>query len=164
MRLAGAACVLLAGLLGRRAAVGRMRRETETLEDVAAGVRLMAEEIRAVSPPLPGLLRRAAEERCPEAAAFFLAAAGALEEQIRPGEAWRRAVSALALPEAERRAALAAADFLSGDREAVCRGLDLTAGRLETCLESRRERRVDEERRATAVSLCAAAMAVILLM
>lgn len=164
LKLLGSACVLAGGVLARCLYGIERRRELDTLSDLLAVLRRMAEEIRMARTVLPVLLERLPAAHCGlEAGAFF----HAVSQEIRRGgdlrAAWCRGADLLPLSDAGKSALRELGESLCGDEENICKAISLAVHALEREAEEMIRLRPEEARRATALCMSAAALLVILL-
>lgn len=163
LKLLGSLCVLLGGVLARRNHLAERRRRLDTLSDFLTALRRMGETVRMARTPLPSLLTSLAEGCGPDAAAFFTEAAKAARQGEGLPETWRRLAEGLPLSEGDRGVLAELGGDLQGDEEQVCKAIALAVLRLSESAGEAERRRPEEEKRATALWLSAAALLVILL-
>lgn len=163
LKLTGSVLILGSGVLLRYLQAAQRRREMDTLSDLLASLRHMAEEIRMARTPLPVLLGRLAGDCGPDAAAFFTAAADAARRGESLAAAWRQEAGRLPLSASGQAALRELGGSLHGDEESICKAISLVAYSLAQEAEERRGRQGEEARRATALCLSGAALLVILL-
>ena len=161
VKAAGAVCVLLGAFLARWVFLRERRRRRDTLGDLSTALGRMAEEIRLVRMPLPGLLARLALD-CGEEAGGFLRTASL---GLRRGEAdaWVRAAADLPLSAADQRVLGDLGSDLRGDEERVRRAATAAAERLRQSADAMDAAQHSDAQRVTALSFSAGALLVILL-
>lgn len=163
VKLLGSLCILSGGFLARWAQAAERRRKRDTLSDLLTALRRMAEEIRMARTPLPDLLERLSRDCGPDAAAFFRTVADAARQGGELSEAWAAAAEPLPLDGGDKADVQALGKDLRGDEENICKALSLVIYNLAKSAEEQDRRRPQEDRRATALCLSAAALLVILL-
>lgn len=163
LKLLGSLCIFLAGGTVWRMRLQSLRRELSLLRDFMEALEEMASGIRLERTPMPRLLRRAAQGRGREAAAFFQAVERSVAAGTELPQAWRTAAGALALPEQPREALVELGRKLTGDEEEACKGIQLACNSLARCFEEQKRQQPDMEKRSTALCFSAAALLVILL-
>lgn len=162
-KLLGSLCILLAGGWGWMQERKVRRRRLQVISALAAALAEMSERVRQERMPLPALLERMQAHGTPESRLFFREVAEAVRSGERVQEAWISGVETLPLEEGDRMALQEAGTALSGDAEQVCRAFVRAEERLRQSLEQARELRPEQERRAMALWLSAAALTVIVL-
>lgn len=163
LKIFGSFCILSGGILARSLHLASRRRERDTLSDLLAAFRQMAETIRMARTPLPALLDLLASRCGPDVKAFFSGAAAAARAGDALPKIWGDLAEALPLGEADKAVVSSLGNSLQGDEETVCKAVSLAACQLAKSAEEAGRRRPDEEKRATALWLSAAALLVILL-
>ena len=122
LHLTGAALLLAASALLRRAILSRARQQRQTLRVLSDGFLSLAQAVRATLTPFPALLETVPREG---AAVHALLSRG---ETL--SDAWRTAAEALPLPERERSAVASLASALGGEEESVCAALHRASAEL----------------------------------
>ena len=163
MKLLGSGLIFLGGALFHRIEREEVRREMDTLWNLAGALTEAAEEIRTDRMALPRVLERASRDRTPPVAAFLRKTADAARRGQSVQAVWNAEAETLALGREDLAVMERAGRALSGDEDQVTRGLLQGAEALLRSLEERRSRRPDRERRAAALSFSGAALLVILL-
>lgn len=162
LKLLGSLCILGGGAAAVVQRLRDRRQMLSRLRVLIGGLERLGWEIRLNRTPLPRALRRAGESGG-AAAVFF----GAVADDLCAGgdlaSAWRRSAAAAGLDGGDRPALEEAGDGLRGDEEIACKAIDLARSRLDKSLGEKLAAQAEEERRTTALGLCAAALAVILL-
>ena len=163
VKLLGSLCVLSGGVLVCWFRLMERRRQRTTLSELLNALRWMAEEIRMVRTPFPRLLSRLERDCHSEARTFF----GEISAAVRKGDglssAWNTATQALPIPEKAKKVILELGNQLSGDEEKVYKVLLIASNALQKYMEDAEKIRPEEDKRAAALSLSAAALVVILL-
>ena len=163
LKVLGCVCILGGGALARWRCLTERGRRLDTLSDLLSALRRMGEEIRMARTPLPPLLDRLAEGCGQEAGTFLRAAAAGLRRGEDLTMVWRSALETLALPAPCHSALAELGEALHGDEESVCKAISLAGSVLARELEEALRRRPEEDRRATALWLSAAALLAIVL-
>lgn len=163
LKLLGSTCVLAGGVLARYLYGMERRRELDTLSDLLAALRRMAEEIRMARTVLPVLLERLPAHCGLEAGAFFHSVSQEAGRGGDLGAAWCREAELLPLSGAGKSALRELGANLCGDEENICKAISLAGCALEREWEELIRLRPEEARRATALCMSAAALLVILL-
>lgn len=162
-KLLGSLCVFAAvGTVWLRRLRERQRRR-QLLAALVSSLDRMETALRLTRAPLPRLLEGSAGEDGGEASDLFRRIANALLAGEPPRQAWEGALASLPLAEEDKQPLLALADALQGDEESTCKGISLASEVLRRRLEKQEARRVEEDKRATALCFSAAALLVILL-
>ena len=128
LHLTGAALLLAASALLRRAILSRARQQRRTLRALSEGFLSLAQAVRATLAPFPALLETMPREGA--AGAFFFSVRALLScGETLPG-AWRTAAEALPLSEREKSAVASLASALGGEEESVCAALHRASAEL----------------------------------
>lgn len=163
VKLLGSLCVFSGGALAWWEQMAERRRKRDTLSDLLAALRRMAEEVRMARTPLPMLLDTLSQGCGPEAAAFFQRTG----EAARRGEdfcgVWEREADLLPLAVGDKAALTNLGSGLHGDEESICKAISIVIYELAKSVEELEQRRRSEEKQATALCFSAAALLVILL-
>lgn len=162
-KLLGSLCVFAAGGMVWLYRLREGRRQRRLLAELVSSLERMETEIRLARTPLPQLLDGLAGKNGREAADLFRRTANALRAGEPPRQAWEQALVPLLLPTGDKQPLLALADALQGDEINACKGILLASETLRKRLEKQESRRVEEDKRATALCFSAAALLVILL-
>lgn len=163
LKLLGSLCILAGGALARWLDLAGRRRKRDTLSDLLSALQRMGETVRMARTPLPILLNTLARDCGPEAASFFSGTANAARRGESLPEAWRSLAERLPLDGTDRGVIASLGCSLQGDEEMVCKAVSAAVSRLSGSLEETRQKRAEEEKRATALWFSAAALLVILL-
>ena len=140
LHLTGAALLLAASALLRRAILSRARQQRQTLRVLSDGFLSLAQAVRATLTPFPALLETVPREGA--AGMFFSSVRALLSRGETLSDAWRTAAEALPLSERERELTAALGSALGGEEESVCDALSRTAREL-----SRSERTLGAQER-----------------
>lgn len=128
LHLTGAALLLAASALLRRAILSRARQQRQTLRVLSDGFLSLAQAVRATLTPFPALLETVPREGA--AGMFFSSVRALLSRGETLSDAWRTAAEALPLPERERSAVASLASALGGEEESVCAALHRASAEL----------------------------------
>jgi len=163
LKIIGSLCILCGGVMTRWIQGRAWRKEKELLEELLSALAQMREEVRLRRTPMPYVMERIAKGRCPEVQALFRT----MEEAIRRGEelpwVWRETVEELPLRRDDCAALAELSHDFGGDEEQICKGISLAMVELTKRLNEIKIQNPERGRRATALSISAAALLVILL-
>ena len=162
LHLTGAALLLAASALLRRAILSRARQQRQTLRVLSDGFLSLAQSVRATLTPFPALLETVPREGA--AGMFFSSVRARLARGETLSDAWRTAAEALPLPERERSAVASLASALGGEEESVCAALALSARELTAADGELRQQAREQSRITAALCLGGGVMLCILLM
>ena len=162
LKLMGSGCILSAGMWLLRKIMKEERRRTAVLRDLTAALETMTDEIRMNRTPMPRLLLKVGAGRCGEVMDFF-AAVRVSGGEIGLSSAWRRAATALPLPEQEKQAFSELGSCLTGDEEQACRGLHAVSDQLDRALKRQCDVSAESAKRNAALCFSGAALMIILL-
>ena len=162
LHLTGAALLLAASALLRRAILSRARQQRRTLRALSEGFLSLAQDVRATLAPFPALLETMPREG---AAGTFFSSVRALLScgETLPG-AWRTAAEALPLSERERSAVASLASALGGEEESVCTALHRASAELLSAERALHAREREDGRVISALCFSGALMLGILLL
>ena len=162
LHLTGAALLLAASALLRRAILSRARQQRRTLRALSEGFLSLAQAVRATLAPFPALLETMPREG---AAGTFFSSVRALLScgETLPG-AWRTAAEALPLSERERSAVDSLAPALGGEEESVCTALHRASAELLSAERALHAREREDGRVVSALCFSGALMLGILLL
>lgn len=162
LHLTGAALLLAASALLRRAILSRARQQRRTLRALSEGFLSLAQAVRATLAPFPALLETMPREG---AAGTFFSSVRALLScgETLPG-AWRTAAEALPLSERERSAVESLASALGGEEESVCAALHRASAELLSAERALHAREREDGRVISALCFSGALMLGILLL
>ena len=162
LHLTGAALLLAASALLRRAILSRARQQRRTLRALSEGFLSLAQAVRASLAPFPALLETMPREG---AAGTFFSSVRALLScgETLPG-AWRTAAEALPLSERERSAVESLASALGGEEESVCAALHRASAELLSAERALHAREREDGRVISALCFSGALMLGILLL
>ncbi len=162
LHLTGAALLLAASALLRRAILSRARQQRRTLRALSEGFLSLAQAVRATLAPFPALLETMPREG---AAGTFFSSVRALLScgETLPG-AWRTAAEALPLSERERSAVESLASALGGEEESVCTALHRASAELLSAERALHAREREDGRVVSALCFSGALMLGILLL
>ncbi len=163
VKLLGSLCIFSGGALAWWVQMAERRRKRDTLSDLLAALRRMAEEIRMARTPLPPLLDTLSRTCGPEAASFFRKTAEAARQGEDLPAAWREGAERLPLSEMDKAALAGLGKDIHGDEESACKAISIVAYELAKSAETAEQSRRSEEKQATALCFSAAALLVILL-
>ena len=162
LHLTGAALLLAASALLRRAILSRARQQRRTLRALSECFLSLAQAVRATLAPFPSLLETMPREGA--AGAFFSSVRALLScGETLPG-AWRTAAEALPLSERERSAVASLASALGGEEESVCTALHRASAELLSAERALHAREREDGRVVSALCFSGALMLGILLL
>ena len=162
LHLTGAALLLAASALLRRAILSRARQQRRTLRALSECFLSLAQSVHATLAPFPSLLETMPREG---AAGTFFSSVRALLScgETLPG-AWRTAAEALPLSERERSAVESLASALGGEEESVCTALHRASAELLSAERALHAREREDGRVVSALCFSGALLLGILLL
>ena len=128
LHLTGAALLLAASALLRRAILSRARQQSRTLRALSECFLSLAQAVRVTLAPFPSLLETMPREGA--AGMFFSSVRALLSRGETLSDAWRTAAEALPLSERERSAVESLVSALGGEEESVCTALHRASAEL----------------------------------
>lgn len=163
VKLLGSLCVFCGGALAWWEQMAERRRKRDTLSDLLAALRRMAEEVRMARTPLPLLLDTLSRGCGPDTAAFFQRTGEAARQGEDLSGVWEKEAALLPLAMGDKALLTNLGSSLHGDEESVCKAISIVIYELAKSAEELEQRRRLEEKQATALCFSAAALLVILL-
>ena len=162
LHLTGAALLLAASALLRRAILSRARQQRQTLRVLSDGFLSLAQAVRATLTPFPALLETVPREGA--AGMFFSSVRTLLSRGETLSDAWRASAEALPLPERERSAVASLASALGGEEESVCAALHRASAELSSAERALHAREREDGRVVSALCFSGALLFAILLL